>query len=283
MNEPTLAEMGGAPKGYTAASYGRDLVIFRPFLRRTDAGIVLLGPGSVGEGGMMRLSIPSTLKTEDLMTAAGPVFDAFSYHSYGAASQRCASMGQGALTSADAALSPEWLGQTLKIDAFYRAIRERFEPSKPVWITETADATCGGNPWASTFLDSFRYLHQLGAMARAGVQVVIHNTLASSDYGLLDEHTYAPRPNYWAALLWRKFMGATVLDAGPTPSPYLYLYAHCLRSVRGGVALLVINADRTSSQSLELPVAADRYTLTAPQGAPNLRAIVSSSMGTRYT
>ena len=56
---------------------------------------------------MMRLSIPSILKTEDLMTAAGPVFDAFSYHSYGAASQRCASMGQGALTSADAALSPE--------------------------------------------------------------------------------------------------------------------------------------------------------------------------------
>ena len=38
----------------------------------------------------------------------------------------------------------------------------------------------------------------------------MHNTLAASDYALLDDHTYAPRPNYWAALLWRRLMGTTV-------------------------------------------------------------------------
>ena len=70
--------------------------------------------------------------------------------------------------------------------------------------TETADAACGGNPWAATFLDTFRYLDQLGRLAKQGVQVVAHNTLAASDYGLLDEHTFAPRPNYWGALLWRR-------------------------------------------------------------------------------
>jgi len=26
----------------------------------------------------------------------------------------------------------------------------------------------------------------------------MHNTLAASDYGLLDEKTLMPRPNYWA-------------------------------------------------------------------------------------
>jgi hypothetical protein len=31
---------------------------------------------------------------------------------------------------------------------------------------------------------------------------------------LLDENTLAPRPNYWAALLWRRLMGTTVLDSG---------------------------------------------------------------------
>jgi imidazolonepropionase-like amidohydrolase len=58
--------------------------------------------------------------------------------------------------------------------------------------------------------------------------------LASSDYGLLDENTFAPRPNYWAALLWRKLMGATVLKPGVSPGPNRQLYAQCLRDVREG-------------------------------------------------
>jgi hypothetical protein len=41
------------------------------------------------------------------------------------------------------------------------------------------------------------------------------------------------------------------------------LYAHCLRGVRGGVALLAINADKTNPYELSLPVKTTRYTLTA--------------------
>ena len=67
----------------------------------------------------------------------------------------------------------------------------------------------------------------------------MHNTLAASDYGLLDQNTFAPRPNYWAALLWRRLMGPTVLDPGPSPSSNTYIYAHCLRDHSGGVALPV--------------------------------------------
>jgi hypothetical protein len=76
-------------------------------------------------------------------------------------------------------------------------MRDRFQPGKPAWITETADAACGGNPWAATFLDSFRFLDQLARLAKHGVQAVFHNTLAASEYGLLDQGTFAPRPNYW--------------------------------------------------------------------------------------
>jgi len=76
-------------------------------------------------------------------------------------------------------------------------------PGKPFfWNTETAHAACGGNPWGGTFLDTFRYLDQLGRLARQEVAVVIHNTLVASDYGLLDEDTFEPKPNYWRALLW---------------------------------------------------------------------------------
>jgi hypothetical protein len=36
---------------------------------------------------------------------------------------------------------------------------------KPFWNTETADTACGGNAWGGTFLDTLRYLDQLGRLA----------------------------------------------------------------------------------------------------------------------
>jgi hypothetical protein len=203
------------------------------------------------------------LSSAELLTATGPVFDAVSYHSYGGVSSRCAMFGSSAGTTSSAALSEEWLERSGKVEAFYSDIRDRFEPGKPLWLTETAQTACGGDRWASTFLDTFRYLNQLGILAKRGVQVHMHNTLAASDYGLLDENTYEPRPNYWAALLWRRLMGTTVLEPGIAPASNLHVYAQCLRNHPGGVAILVINADQNASQAIGFPTAFERYTLTA--------------------
>ena len=175
--------MGGAPKDYDAAAYARDLAVFRPFVNQAAPEMVILGPGSVGEGGSLLLSALGVLKSEDLLKATGPVFDVFSYHFYGAVSKRCASMGPEAGTSAAVALSEEWLSRSGRAEAFYAGHRDKFEPGKPLWLTETADAACGGNPWGSTILDSLRYLNQNGQLAQRGVQVIAHNTLATSDYG----------------------------------------------------------------------------------------------------
>jgi heparanase len=268
-NEPDMPTYGGAPPGYDAAAYARDYAAFRRWARATVPDMRLVGPGSVGEGVLMpRMGGDSALangvmRTVDMLSATPrPVFDVYSFHFYGAASIRCASMGPGAQVTADSALSEAWLARADTSWAFYGALRDRFEPGKPVWITETADAACGGNPWAATFLDSFRFLDQLGRFAKHGVNAVFHNTLASSEYGLLDERTFLPRPNYWGALLWRRLMGPTVLDAG-APRLGLHLYAHCLRGHPGGVTLLAINNSRTESTSVALTRAAERYTLTA--------------------
>jgi hypothetical protein len=249
MNEPNLAEMGGAPAGYDAAGYGRDFKVFHSFVKKNFPEIKVLGPGTVGE----------TAYASDLLAASGPGgVDAFSYHHYGTLSERCSG------TSApEAALSEEWLSRTDQTLTFYQFLRDKFDPGKPIWLTETAEAACGGNRWAATFLDTFRYLDQLGRLARAGVQVVMHNTLAASDYGLLDEKTFAPRPNYWGALLWRQLMGSTVLDSGVPIQTGLHVYAHCQRGTVGGVSLLIINTDRNAPHSLMLPTASLRYTLDA--------------------
>jgi len=92
--------------------------------------------------------------------------------------------------------------------------------------------------------------------------VVMHNTLASSDHGLLEEKTLQPRPNYWGALLWRRLMGTTVLEAGVGIAEGRHVYAHCMRSTPGGVTLLVINNSRTETVT-EIPLESRRYTLSA--------------------
>ncbi|WP_246230266.1 hypothetical protein [Bradyrhizobium cytisi] len=257
MNEPTLAATNGAPPGYDAKAYGRDFRTFREWMRRAAPETLIVGPGSIGDAPSPS---GSGLTTRDLLAASGPGLDRFSYHHYNTLSPRC-----GGRDHPARALSEQWLARTDATLAIYSALRDRFEPGKPIWLTETADAACGGNRWDKTFLDAFRYLDQLGRLARAGVQVVMHNTLAASDYGLLDEGTFRPRPNYWAALLWHRLMGTIVLDASLVAAPDLHLYAHCHPGLRGAVSVLAINASRHASFALTLSHPAERYTLHATQ------------------
>src|SRR5579872_7166590 len=248
MNEPDLPEIGGAPPGYNAAAFAADFHVFHAFMKQTAPDLIILGPGSGGR----------SKEDSELFRASASGIDAVSYHYYGALSERCA----GGHT-ADAALSEAWLSRTDQTLAFYSELRDHTSPGKPIWLTETAEAACGGNRWSSTFLDTFRYLDQLGRLARAGVQVVMHNTLVGSDYGLLDEATLAPRPNYWAALLWRRLMGMVVLDSGVPIQRGLHVYAHCQRRMPGGVVLLVINNDVQEPRELVLPAPSERFTLDA--------------------
>jgi Glycosyl hydrolase family 79, N-terminal domain len=248
MNEPDLPAIGGAPDGYDTAAYRRDFATFLAFMKSAAPDVAILGPGTAGTG----------KEAAAFFAVAAPGVDAISYHHYGALSARCAGD-----RTPGAALSDEWLARTDKTLAVYQALRDRLAPSKPIWLTETGETACGGNRWAATFIDTFRYLDQLGRSARAGVQVVMHNTLAASDYGLLDEQTHLPRPNYWAALLWRRLMGTTVLDARTASYPELHVYAHCARDLPGAITLLIINNDRKKPSELVLPVAAERYTLAS--------------------
>jgi heparanase len=264
-NEPTIAASGGAPDGYTALTYARDEAAFRSFIKKAAPELQIVGPGSVGEGGatLFPKSVPFLHSAKLIGTDPEPKFDVFSYHYYGAVSKRCEAMGPALGTTAASALSERWLSQTEEVFDFYKQLHAQYAPEAPIWITETADAACGGNPWGSTFLDTFRYVDQMGRLAKRGVKAIFHNTLASSEYGLIDQSDFKPRPNYWAALLWRRLMGTVVLDAG-SPREGLHLYAQCLRGHPGGVALLAINNSRTDPSEITLPTASMRYTLSAP-------------------
>jgi hypothetical protein len=259
INEPNLLNRVGAPVGYDAAAYGRDFRIFRAALKKASPDTLVLGPGSASSGRPADTATAGPSSPDMLRQAGAP--EIVSYHHYGAVSQRCAPPNSPTGTLKAAALSEDWLSRPDLSFALYAQLRDQFAPGAPLWVTETAQAACGGAPWAATFTDSFRYADQLGRLAKAGVKVVMHNTLAASDYGLLDETTLEPRPNYWTALLWRRLMGRGVLDAGAAPSG-VHLYAHCDPRRRGGVTVLAINLNaKPTSLSLAAPVQA--YVLTA--------------------
>jgi hypothetical protein len=261
-NEPTIPETGGAPAGYNAQTFAKDIAAFRAFAKKSVPGMLILGPGSSGEVvGIIPKTMPFISSVDLLSALPKPEFDVFSYHFYGAVSQRCASMGKEMTTTPEAALTQNWLSRTDSVFTFYKKLQEQFAPGKPIWLTETADAACGGNPWAVTFLDCFRYLEQMGRLAKGGVQVIFHNTLAASEYGLLDQKTHLPRPHYWAALLWAKFMDKEVYDPGKG-TPGVDLFAHSMKGHDGGITLLVINTNKTAT-TVNIPVEAQQYTLTS--------------------
>ena len=263
INEPTLMNLGGVPKGYGAAEYGKESQRFGEFLRKESPGTLYLGPSSAGEGVSQTppISAMHLISTDELMKATGPIFDGFSYHVYYTRAHRC--MGDRG-TNTNELLKPDWFERGLEAESFYAKLRDQYLPGKDIWLTETGEASCGGDTWASQFIDSFRLLDQFGSLAQKSVKSIMYNTLASSDYGWVDEDTLVPRPNYWSALLWKRTMGTRALDPGIGPVPGMRIYAQCMKNAPGGVAILVLNVDKSDAHSLSLPVGGQRYTLSSP-------------------
>jgi heparanase 1 len=256
-NEPSHASHGDAPKGYNGVNFAKDFAAFKKYVRTAAPDMKILGPGSTGEGGILPSGLSIT--TESMLSAEPrPGFDIFSYHYYGNVSKRCAG-GQ----KPENALSNYWLSKTETGLSYYQGLRDEYNPGIPIWLTETAETACGGNPWAATYLDTFRYLEQLGRLAKKGVKVVMHNTLTRSEYALLDSDTHNPRPNYWAALLWNRLMGSKVFDACILTDG-VDIFAHSLKISSKGIAVLIVNS-KDSECSIEIPAKAEKYLLTADE------------------
>ncbi len=263
-NEPTIPTVAGVPKDYDARAYARDFKAFVPVFRANAPGALLLGPSGTAEGSQS----PSRMKllpSKDLLEATGTGdLDVFSYHVYPTISERCAAHSPVKIgVTADEALTEEFLRRTETVEEFYAKLRDQYAPGKPMWLSETGEAACGGDRWASTYLDTFRYLYQLGTLAERNVQVVMHNTLAASDYALIDDRTLTPRPNYWAALLWHNLMGTTVLGPGAVASRDVKVFAQCTVGQPGKVTLLALNLDREHAESITIAEKSDRYSLSS--------------------
>ncbi|MGN0998383.1 MAG: beta-glucuronidase [Faecousia sp.] len=267
-NEPNMAEASGLPKGYTPADHARDHALFGAWLKEHYPECLFVGPCTVGDvnlfgtmegagGGMAAGFQIST--TEELLGDYKTPLDVFSYHYYNGVSERGAAMG--GHWPYEAALTEPYLAVAGTCARQYLARRDKYVPGGQMWVTESGDAGCGGNTWASTYADVPRTLNELGEFATITDGIIFHNTLASSDYGYLKHGTFLPRPNYFAVLLWNRLMGSTVYASGEEIREGAHVYAHSRKDGQEGYVYLVINNSKAVT-TVELPKAAEVYALT---------------------
>ena len=267
-NEPNLAALSGLPKGYTPADHARDHDLFGAWLKENYPECLFVGPCTVGDidlfgaldgaGGGMAAGF-QIVTTEQLLGDYKSPMDVFSYHYYNGVSERGAAMG--GHWPYEAALSEPYLAVAANCARQYVARRDRYVPGGEMWVTESGDAGCGGNTWASTYVDVPRTLNELGEFCTVTDGVIFHNTLASSDYGYLKHGSFDPRPNYFAVLLWNRLMGKTVYASGEAIREGAHVYAHSRKDGKDGYAYLIINNSQEVT-TVELPKAAEVYALT---------------------
>lgn len=151
-------------------------------------------------------------------------------------------------------LDPEQLDIALRWADEVIGYRDAHAPDLPVWLGESGHAQFGGQPDASdSYEGTFWWLDQLGALATRNIQVSVRQTLSGSNYGLLDDDTLDPRPDYWASVLWRRLMGRRVLEVGRSAvSDLVRVYAHCSYQRPGAVTVLAINLGTEDNVRIEV-------------------------------
>ncbi len=275
-NEPNMLDITGFPPNYTAADFARDQDIFHKWVRENYPGTLIVGPCSTegvlgdeekedemkGSGGVAELS-RNTATTPQLMEGTTEPLDVYSYHYYNGVSERLEAVMPSAHWASDSVLTEKYLAVAPNCAKYNTAYRDRFCPGGEMWVTESGDAGGGGDTWASTYVDVFRTLNELGTFTTITDGVIFHNTLASSDYGFLKHGTFEPRPNYFAVLLWNRIMGTTVYDTKEEIREGAHVFAHSRKDGKEGIAYLVINNSETDATTLTLPKEAEIYRLSS--------------------
>lgn len=275
-NEPNMLDITGFPPEYTAADFARDQDIFHKWVRDNYPGTLIVGPcategtmgdsekqqGMKGSGGVAEFS-QNMATTDQLMEGTTEPLDVYSYHYYNGISERLEAVMPEMHWDADKVLTEQYLAVAANCAKDNAPKRDKYCPGGEMWVTESGDAGGGGDTWASTYVDVFRTLNELGTFATITDGVIFHNTLASSDYGFLKHGTFDPRPNYFAVLLWNRIMGTEVYDTREEIREGAHVFAHSRRDGKDGVAYLVINNSETDTTTVELPNAAEVYKLSA--------------------
>lgn len=231
-------------------SYSDDLQKVRWLLGEVSPKTRLAGPAvafwpHIGEG------LPFL---NSFMQVGGDLVDVVTWHYYPQQSFRCPVATNRAKSGR--VLRPQELAEVDRWAKYVEQTKLKHNSHAELWLGETGGAQCGGEPELSDrFASSLWWVDQLGRIARRGQKVVVRQTLSGGDYGLVDETTLSPNPDYWASLLWRRTMGTHVLNTSVNVSDApVQAYAHCLQgSTSNGIAIALVNEHPSQTTTVSLP------------------------------
>ena len=261
----TIWELGNEVNGFpfifgprtrvTAAQYAADYSLFREIAREYTPLARCAGPAAavwpvLGEPGPLMSAVSRRL---------GSKLDILSWHYYPFQSRR----GRIATRRWKSSVRRQTIARG---SARYRASRVRRYARRSgvpaVWLSETGHALFGGEPGRSDrYMASLWWLDHLGAMAQEGTEGVVRQALVGGDYGLLSTDGFAPRPDFWLSVLWKRTMGKTVYRLTYF-DPLLRVYCHSRADGRPGRAWVLINTDTSTEASITLPTHADGWIIT---------------------
>ncbi|KAL3680598.1 hypothetical protein R1sor_023554 [Riccia sorocarpa] len=139
--------------------------------------------------------------------------------------------------------------------AKYKSLQTLLEEhgTTSAWIGEAGGAFGGGHHEVTdAFISAFWYLDQLGTASRYNNQAFCRQSFVGGFYGLV-EADFNPNPDYYGALLWRQLMGRGVFDVDvQSGTSDVRAYAHCQRSNKGGLTLLILNYSNLTSHNLDV-------------------------------
>ena len=141
----------------------------------------------------------------------------------------------------------------------------------PLWCGECGPHNGGGLPNVTDRArSSFWFTDALLGLPLLGVTRFSRQTLAGGRYSLLANDDFVPRPDYFAALAYRRLAGERVLNVSVAPSAAhgdaagavdigasLRVYARCAAAALalppGSLTLTYINVDEAASFSISVP------------------------------
>lgn len=234
-NEPNGFFIRGLSWKVSAKQYAQDFLTCKRFLIQRYPHHVLIGPGCMF---FRKMGDITQFQKKFLKNKAYP--DIISWHFYPFQSSR--SPINFKKITPYTFLKPKHLDRSDKWVKKNIQWKQKFSPHSDIWISETSNALCGGQPGVSnTFASCFWWLDFLGKMARYEQKVIIRQSAIGGDYSLIDDATLLPNPDYWASLLWKKLMGKEVYETNHSNKyAELRIYAHS-STIKKKKTILVIN------------------------------------------
>lgn len=122
-----------------------------------------------------------------------------------------------------------------------------------MWLSETSSAFGTGAPKLSNrYLAGFLWLDKLGVSAKAGIQVVIRQSLYGGNYTMIG-YDLEPNPDWWVSVMFKKLVSSRVLNfATLSKSDNVRIYAHCTSKKLQKISKIVIYGINVDSQGRKI-------------------------------